>query len=141
MNHGRAVDRPMGWAGVTFFSRRQFARRAARPARLSGRSHIRPLPLSRGSSGGEKIGMGLDEPDRATDCGDDGKFHKSRYQFRAFAIPRHYSRVDFRKHSVAGPAIAGLLTAFTTAIWARSDARSVGNECVRKFTSRWLPYH
>src|SRR3546814_1377932 len=62
--------------------------------------------------------MGLDEPDRATDCGDDGKFHKSRYQFRAFAIPRHYSRVDFRKHSVAGPAIAGLLTDFPPAIWA-----------------------
>src|SRR3546814_2551437 len=67
MNHGRAVDRPMGWAGFTFFSRRHFDSRAARPAGLSGRSHIRPLPLSRGSSGGEKIGMGLDEPDRATD--------------------------------------------------------------------------
>src|SRR3546814_1585415 len=67
--------------------------------------------------------MGLDEPDRATDCGDDGKFHKSRYQFRAFAIPRHYSRVDFRKHSVAGPAIAGLLTDFPPAIWAVPHAR------------------
>src|SRR3546814_10851049 len=109
MNHGRAVGRPMGWAGFTFFSRRHFDSRAARPAGLSGRLHIRPLPLSRGSSGGEKIGMGLDEPERATDFSDDGKFHKPRYQFRAFYIPRHLSRDDFRKQSVAGPAIAGLL--------------------------------